>query len=246
MQLTDKIVLVTGAGQGIGRAIALACAAAGALVAVNDLNPATAADTAARLGERGLALPGDVADPATPPRLVQAAVERWGRLDGLVNNAGIVDMRPFLEITPEVWERVQRVTFFSAYYGCRAAIPQMLAQGGGRIVNISSVAGKRGGGLAGTAAYASAKAGVLGLTRALAREFGGQGIAVNAVAPGPTETAMVASLQPERRARAIANIPLGRFGEPPEIAAAVVFLLSDAASYVNGETLTVDGGLMTD
>ena len=177
---------------------------------------------------------------------MRAVVARWGRLDGLVCNAGIVDMHPFLEIEPALWERVQRVTFFSAYYCCRAAIPRMLDQGGGRIVNISSVAGKRGGGLSGTAAYASAKAGVLGLTRALAREFGGRGIAVNAVAPGPTETAMVATLQGERRERVLSAVPLGRLGQPSEIAAAVAFLLSDAASYINGETLTVDGGLMTD
>ena len=246
MNLTDRVVLVTGAGQGIGRAIALACAEAGARVGANDLNPATAAETAALLGDSGLAVPGDVSVAETPVELVRAVVARWGRLDGLVCNAGIVDTHPFLEIEPALWERVQRVTFFSAYYCCRAAIPRMLDVGGGRIVNISSVAGKRGGGLSGTAAYASAKAGVLGLTRALAREFGGRGIAVNAVAPGPTETAMVATLQGERRERVLAAVPLGRLGQPSEIAAAVAFLLSDAASYINGETLTVDGGLMTD
>jgi NAD(P)-dependent dehydrogenase (short-subunit alcohol dehydrogenase family) len=246
MDLTDKTILVTGAGQGIGRAIAAAAVAAGARVAVNDLNPATAGATAASLGERALALPGDVAEPATPLALVAAVVERWGRLDGLVCNAGIVDTSPFLDIDPERWERVQQVTLWSTYYCARAAIPHMLAQGGGRIVTVASVAGKRGGGLSGTVAYATAKAGVIGLTRALAREFGGRGIAVNAIAPGPTETAMVAGLQGERRARVLATIPLGRLGQPNEIAAAVVFLLSDAASYIHGETLTVDGGLMTD
>jgi NAD(P)-dependent dehydrogenase (short-subunit alcohol dehydrogenase family) len=246
MQLAGKVVLVTGAGQGLGQAIAAACVAAGARVGVNDLDPATAAGTAATLGESGLALPGDVGDEAVPASLVRAAIERWGRLDGLVCNAGILDYHPFLDLEPATWERVMRVNLTSLYLCCRAAIPPMLAQGDGRIVTISSVAGKRGGGLVGTAAYASAKAGVLGLTRALAREFGGRGIRVNAIAPGPAETAMTAWLDEERRRRVLAGIPMGRLGQPAEVAAAAVFLLSDAASYINGETLTVDGGLMTD
>jgi NAD(P)-dependent dehydrogenase (short-subunit alcohol dehydrogenase family) len=246
MQLAGKVVLVTGAGQGLGRAIAEACVAAGARVGVNDLDPATAAGTAASLGESALALPGDVGDEAVPASLVRAAIERWGRLDGLVCNAGILDYHPFLELEPAIWDRVMRVNLTSLYLCCRAAIPPMLARGEGRIVTISSVAGKRGGGLVGTAAYASAKAGVLGLTRALAREFGGRGIRVNAIAPGPAETAMTAWLDEERRQRVLSGIPMGRLGQPAEVAAAAVFLLSDAASYINGETLTVDGGLMTD
>jgi NAD(P)-dependent dehydrogenase (short-subunit alcohol dehydrogenase family) len=246
VDLTERVVLVTGAGQGIGQAIALACAAAGARVAVNDLDPVRAQSTAAQLGEAGLTVAGDVADAETPTRLVQATIERWGRLDGLVCNAGIVDTRPFLEIDQAIWERVQRITLWSAYYCCQAVLPVMLAQGAGRIVTIASVAGKRGGGLSGTAAYATAKAGVIGLTRALAREFGARGIAVNAIAPGPTETAMLAGLHGEQRARVLATIPVGRLGQPSEIGQAAVFLLSDAASYIHGETLTVDGGLMTD
>ena len=246
MQLDGKVVLVTGAGQGLGEAIAAACAAAGARVGVNDLDPATATAAAERLGAAGLALPGDVSQADGPAGMVQALLDRWGRLDGLVCNAGILDTHPFLELEPAIWERVLRIDLTGVYHCCRAAIPVMLAQGGGRIVNISSVAGKRGGGLVGTAAYASAKAGVLGLTRALAREFGTRGIGVNAIAPGPAETAMAEWLDEERRQRVLAGIPLGRLGRPPEVAAAAVFLLSDAASYIHGETLTVDGGLMTD
>ena len=246
MQLDGKVVLVTGAGQGLGEAIATACAAAGARVGVNDLDPTTATAAAERLGEAGLALPGDVSQADGPAGMVQALLDRWGRLDGLVCNAGILDTHPFLELEPAIWERVLRIDLTGVYHCCRAAIPVMLAQGGGRIVNISSVAGKRGGGLVGTAAYASAKAGVLGLTRALAREFGTCGIGVNAIAPGPAETAMTEWLDEERRQRVLAGIPLGRLGRPPEVAAAAVFLLSDAASYIHGETLTVDGGLMTD
>lgn len=246
MQLEGKVVLVTGAGQGLGQAIAAACAAAGARVGVNDLNAATAGPAAAALGEAGLALPGDVSTAEGPEQMVRALLDRWGRLDGLVCNAGILDTHAFLELEPAVWERVLGINLTGVYHCCRAAIRPMLARGSGRIVNISSVAGKRGGGLVGTAAYASSKAGVLGLTRALAREFGARGIGINAIAPGPAETAMTAGLDAERRGKVLAGIPMGRLGRPHEVAAAAVFLLSDAAAYIHGETLTVDGGLMTD
>ena len=246
MLLADKIILVTGGGQGLGQAIATACVEAGARVAINDLNPATAAEAAERLGDAAFASAGDVSDNAVVAGMVRDVFDRWGRLDGIVCNAGILDTRPFLELDPDAWERVLRVNLYGVYHCCRAVIPLMLAQGGGRIVNISSVAGKRGGGLVGTAAYATAKAGVLGLTRALAREFGPRGIAVNALAPGPSETPMTEWLDDERRGKVLAGIPLGRLGQPHEIANAAVFLLSDAASYIHGETLTVDGGLMTD
>jgi NAD(P)-dependent dehydrogenase (short-subunit alcohol dehydrogenase family) len=256
--LEGKVIIVTGAGRGLGRSHAQLLAAEGAAVVVNDLggewdgsgaDPRPASEVAAEItgaGGRADANHDDVADWEGAQRLINQAVETFGRLDGLVCNAGILDTHPFLELEPAIWERVLRIDLTGVYHCCRAAIPVMLAQGGGRIVNISSVAGKRGGGLVGTAAYASAKAGVLGLTRALAREFGTRGIGVNAIAPGPAETAMTEWLDEERRQRVLAGIPLGRLGRPPEVAAAAVFLLSDAASYIHGETLTVDGGLMTD
>jgi 3-oxoacyl-[acyl-carrier protein] reductase len=172
---------------------------------------------------------------------VADVIGRFGRLDGLVNNAGLTQVGPFLEISPAQWEAVIRTDLTAAYHTCRAALPAMLEQGSGSIVNVASRLAQMG--IAQTAAYSAAKAGVIGLTRALAREFGPRGIRVNAVAPGPTETEMTADLlDSEEGRRRLRDLPLGRFGRADEVAEAVVFLLSDRASLFLGQTLNPNAG----
>ncbi len=247
--LAGKKALVTGGSKGIGLAIAQELLSLGAQVAIvarsaKDVQERLGAWEKERLPAFGIA--ADVATAEGRQTLIQWLGDTLGGLDILVNNVGTNVRKKSPDYTPDECAFLLQTNLMSAWELCRAAYPLLKNAAGGSIVNISSVAGKRGGGLVGTAAYASAKAGVLGLTRALAREFGTRGIGVNAIAPGPAETAMTEWLDEERRQRVLAGIPLGRLGRPPEVAAAAVFLLSDAASYIHGETLTVDGGLMTD
>lgn len=249
MDLLNKVALVTGAGRGIGRAIAVALANAGARVAVNDIDPDSAAATAAILapgvgGEPPSSpFPADISDAPQVAALIDAVVERWGRLDILVNNAGVEPHGSLLDFPLSDWQRTLDVNLTGPFLTIRAAGRQMRAQGGGAIVNISSIAG-RAFGLRNRAAYVAAKSGLIGLTREAARELAADNIRVNAVCPGVIVTEMTAALRqnPAMMAKWLDEIPQHRLGEPAEVAEAVVFLCSDAARYINGQAINVDGG----
>lgn len=239
------MVLVTGSSRGIGAEVAAQAAAEGATVAVHYHRSADGAQqTLERIlasGAEGEAFAADLEDGRAAEDLVARVLERFGRIDGLVNNAGRTQVGPFLSIAPEEWDAVIATDLTAAFHTCRAALPPMLAQGGGSIVNVASRLGQMG--IAETAAYSAAKAGLVGLTRALAREFGPRGVRVNAVAPGFTVTAMTADLADTDAGRArLRDMPLGRFGRADEVAQSVIFLLSDASSLYLGQTLNPNGG----
>ena len=243
--LAGRIVLVTGSSRGIGAEVALKAAAEGASVAVHYRSSAAAAEAvvahARSLGVESEAFAADVADGGQAERLVAAVIERFGRIDGLVNNAGQTLVGPFLEIQPAQWNEVIATDLTAAYHTCRAVLPSMVERGSGAIVNIASRLGQMG--LAETAAYSAAKAGLIGLTRALAREFGPHGIRVNAVAPGVTVTGMTTDLvESEEGRRRLRDMPLGRYGRADEVADSVIFLLSDASSLFLGQTLNPNAG----
>jgi NAD(P)-dependent dehydrogenase (short-subunit alcohol dehydrogenase family) len=249
MQSEAKVAIVTGGAGGIGEAAARAIAQRGARVAVADLRPAAAEETAARLKAESLDVEPvsvDVGAEASVRAMVEAVLTRWGRIDILINNAGVESSKPFLEIGLEEYERVMRVNTTGVWLCCQAVIPTMLRQGSGCIVNVSSVAGQLGGGLLGTAAYSTSKGAIISLTKALAREFAKSGIRVNAVSPSLTMTDF-AQRQLDRLAtgtleRVIAMTPIGRVGQAAEIAAVIDFLASDQASFIAGHVLNVDGG----
>ena len=192
-------------------------------------------------GAEGEQFAADIADGVQAEGLVESVIGRFGRIDGLVNNAGLTQVGPFLEIEPAEWDDVIRTDLTAAFHTCRAAIPSMLERGDGAIVNIASRLGQLG--VPQTAAYSAAKAGLIGLTRSLAREFGPRGIRVNAVAPGFTITDMTAELaEGEEGQRRLRDMPLGRFGRADEVADAVIFLLSDTSSLFLGQTLNPNAG----
>lgn len=243
--LEGQTILVTGASRGIGAAIAVACADAGADVAVGYLGESKrAADTVAAVQERGHraeAFAADISDETQVERMVAEVVERFGRIDGLVNNAGMMPESPALEMPVDEWRRVIDVDLTGAFICSRAVAPAMVDRGRGSIVMISSRLGQIG--FAGVVHYSAAKAGLLGLTRALAKEWGPSGVRVNAVAPGVTVTDMAADvMEGEVGRRRLAELPAGRFAQPEEVASSVVFLLSGAASMYFGQTLSPNGG----
>ena len=246
MRLEGKVVIVTGAAKGIGAAIAEACARERARVAAWDLDGAGAEAVAAALrgsGADALGLPCDVTRTADITRALDAVLARWGRVDALVNNAGGFAVIRATEDIPEAeWDAIVASNLTSVFLCVKAVLPVMKRQRYGRIVNLASVVG-RGGAVRVTSHYAAAKAGVIGLTRHLALEVGADGITVNAVAPGTTATERVLKARtPEETRRVAEAIPLRRLGQPGEIADAVVFLASDAAAFINGATLDVNGG----
>ena len=245
-RLDGKVALVTGAATGIGSAIAVALAEHGADVACHG-NSRSAADTAARVaasGRRSVALSGDLSQGATPERLVAGVVERFGRIDILVNNAGIIRRKPAIDYAESDWDDVLNVNLKSVFRLGQVAGKHLLAQGSGKIVNIASLLSFQGG--VNVPAYAAAKGGVAQLTRALANEWAGRGVNVNAIAPGYIETENTAALRqnPERFRQISERIPAGRWGTPEDLAGAAVFLCSPASAYVHGHLLTVDGGWM--
>ncbi|MGC9396406.1 MAG: 3-oxoacyl-[acyl-carrier-protein] reductase [Anaerolineae bacterium] len=245
LTLEGKVALVTGGSRGIGRAIALELARQGADVAVNYVRNAEAATQVVAeivdLGRRAVALPADVGYFDQAATLVGTTVNVLGRLDILVNNAGIARDTLLLRMQEEDWDEVLRVNLKGAFNTSKAAVRLMVRQRAGRIISVSSVSGLMG--QVGQANYSASKAGVIGLTKSMAREFGARGITINAVAPGFIITDMTAVLDEGLREQMRALIPLGRFGVTEDVAHAVAFLASDAAAYITGAVLPVDGGL---
>ncbi|HJQ74118.1 MAG TPA: 3-oxoacyl-[acyl-carrier-protein] reductase [Gaiellaceae bacterium] len=245
VELAGQVALVTGGSRGIGRAIARTLAAAGATVVVNYREQAAAAEETVGLvvaaGGTASAVCFDVGDAEAVRAGVQNVVERLGRLDVLVNNAGLSADALVLRLREEDWERVLRTNLTGVFHCTKAALRAMVRARYGRIVNVTSVVAEMGN--AGQAAYGAAKAGVVGFTRSVAREVASRGVTVNAVAPGFVETDMTASLDAEQKAFYTAVIPAGRIATPDEVAAAVAYLASPIAGYVTGHVLHVNGGL---
>ncbi|ACA59176.1 3-oxoacyl-[acyl-carrier-protein] reductase [Candidatus Desulforudis audaxviator] len=245
MKLDGRTALVTGASRGIGRAVALALAAAGADLIVNYASNIRAAEQVAaeaqRFGSRVLLFQADVSRPQEAADLVQAGLDKFGRLDILVNNAGITRDNLLLRMTDQDWDEVINVNLKGVFNTTRAALRPMIRARHGRIIIISSVIGLRGN--AGQANYAAAKAGLIGFTKSVAREVGSRSITANAVAPGFIQTEMTDKLGPAVRERMLSEIPLGRLGTPEDVAALVTFLASDAAGYITGQVIAVDGGM---
>jgi 3-oxoacyl-[acyl-carrier protein] reductase len=245
MSLSGRVALITGASQGIGRACALKLAAAGAAVAVAARNQEKLAELVSEItnaGGKAAAFALDVSDEEQIKSTIKAAIAQFGKIDILINNAGITRDQLVMRMKRADWDAVLQTNLTSAYLCIQQVIGSMLKQRWGRIINITSVFGQMG--QAGQANYAASKAGLIGLTMAIAREVGSRNITCNAVAPGFIETAMTAGLGDELKQNAIKQIPLGRVGLPEDVASAVAFLASDEASYVTGHVLNVNGGLL--
>jgi 3-oxoacyl-[acyl-carrier protein] reductase len=246
LDLKDKIALVTGGSRGIGRAIATTLADSGATVVVNYKGNQTAADEVVRAiaAEDGqaTATQADVSKPEDVERLFKDVLQRYGKLDILVNNAGITRDTLLLRMKEDDFDAVLQTNLRGVYLCTKAALRPMTKARGGRIINITSVVGLMGN--AGQSNYAAAKAGIIGFTKSAAREMASRNITINAVAPGYIETELTGVLSETMRAAILENIPLGRLGAPQDVANLVCFLASDAAAYITGQTLTVDGGMV--
>jgi 3-oxoacyl-[acyl-carrier protein] reductase len=244
VKLDGKIALVTGGAQGIGRAIALALAREGAQVAISDINVEKAQETCREieaLGRKALAVGGSVADAKAAEAMVEKAVEAFGGLDILVNNAGITRDGILLRMKEEDWDLVLDVNLKGAFHCTKASLRPLIKRGRGKIINIASVTGQMGN--AGQANYAASKAGLIGLTKSVAREYASRNIQVNAVAPGFVDTAMSQAIPQKEREMLIKAIPMERLGTPEDIAEAVLFLASPASDYITGQVLNVNGGM---
>ena len=246
IDLSGKSALVTGGSRGIGKAIGLRLATQGADVAFSYKGNEVAARETAReiqaMGRRALAIQGDVAQVESADAVVKTALDAFAKLDILVNNAGITRDDLIMRMSPEAWREVLETNLFGAFWMTKAVTRPMLKARGGRIINITSVSGQAG--QTGQANYSAAKAGLIGLTKATARELASRGITVNAVAPGFVLTELTQDLPDELKEEITSRTPLGRFGTTDEIANAVAFLASDEAGYITGQVLAVDGGLV--
>ena len=239
----SRVALVTGAGSGIGRAIAERLAEEGEQVVVNDLYGGAAKEVVARIEESGgqaAAAPGDVSDPEAVEGIMAAAREAYGPPEILVNNAGFLQQKQFVDLTVDDFDRMIAVHLRGTFLCTRAVLPEMLSRGSGVVVNVASQLGQIGG--IELCHYSAAKAGIIGLTRSLAREVSARGIRVNAVAPGPINTDLILGLSEEWQRTKAAELPLGRFGEPEEVAGTVAFLVSDDATLYVGQTLGPNSG----
>ena len=244
MSFADKVALVTGAGRGIGKAIALDLAQAGCDLVITNRTQQLGEQVRAAivaLGRKCLAVQADVADVAAVDALVKQALEQFGRMDILVNNAGIAKDGLLLRMSPEDWRSVMAVNLDGMFFTTRAVIKTMVRQRSGRIVNVSSVVGFTGN--PGQANYASTKAAMIGFTKSVAKELGSRNITCNAVAPGFIETDMTAKLDEAQQKAILDQVPLGRMGKAEDVAKAVRFLASDDAAYITGTTLHVNGGM---
>ncbi len=244
MSLTGKTALVTGAAQGIGRDIALALATDGADVAICDVNLEAAQKTAADIGAKGrrsLALKANVAASADVTAMIDQVVEKFGKIDILVNNAGITRDGLILRMKDDDWDLVLDINLKGAFLCTKAALKYMSKQRGGTIINIASIVGAMGN--AGQANYVASKAGLIGLTKTIAREYANRGITANAVAPGFIDTAMTQALSENVRTELAKQIPMGKLGTPEDVANAVRFLASPWASYITGQVIHVNGGM---
>jgi len=243
MNLTDRVAIVTGSGRGIGRAIALKMAKAGAIVVVNDISNA-AEDTAAEIqaaGGQSRAIIADISSADDVNRIIKETLDAFGRIDILVNNAGINRDQLLLRMSEEEWDSVLNINLKSVFLCSRAVARPMMKQRRGRIISISSIVGLIGN--PGQVNYAAAKAGIIGFTKSIAREMASRGITANAIAPGFIDTEMTQKLSEEQQRELMANIPLGCLGSPEDVASAVCFLASEDAGYITGQVLTVDGGM---
>jgi 3-oxoacyl-[acyl-carrier protein] reductase len=248
MDFSGKTAMVTGGASGIGKAVVEGIIRGGGTAAITDINEQAARATQAELGNRAHVYILDIGDPGAIRKTVAAIIHDLRKVDILVNCAGVVSTKPFNELTDAEWERVLRINLTGTFTACSALFDHMKGNGGGSMVNISSVAAKIGGGLLGTAAYASSKAGVIGLSKAIAREGGPFGVRCNAVCPSYTTTAMTQSItdDPAFTERVLRAIPLGRGANPGEIANMILFFASDLASFVTGEIGDADGGVTRD
>lgn len=246
---SNYVAIVTGGAQGIGLAIVRGLAAEGMRVVISDIDgnkARNAADEILAGGNEAIAIAADVSSEQEVEQLIAHTMKVYGRIDILVNNAGIVQTGQVTDITVNEWEGVMRINATGVFLCCRAVLPIMIAQCSGKILNIASVAGKRGGGLLGNSCYAASKGAVIAFTKSIAREAAPYGITVNALSPALTDTDMTSGLPDEKRQAIIGQIPLKRAARAEEVAAAACFLVSDKASFIVGEIMDVDGGLMMD
>ncbi|MCE3553296.1 3-oxoacyl-ACP reductase FabG [Pseudonocardia sp. RS11V-5] len=238
----SRIAIVTGAGRGIGRAIAERLAADGVTVVATDVDEATAKETGEAVGGAGIRT--DVTDRESVNAMVEQVRSRFGRVDVLVNNAGWDKASPFVDSDPADWDTVIRINLYGVLHTCKAVLPVMVEQGGGTLVNLASDAGRVGS--SGEAVYSAAKGGIIAFTKTIAREHARHGINANVVCPGPTDTALFASMggdNPKLREALIRSIPFRRLAQPTDLAGAVAFFASPDAAYITGQTLSVSGGL---